>query len=37
MQFPKLRVTGDYNIFGNLLLIPIKGNGPFWAEFRKCG
>ncbi|XP_034232277.1 circadian clock-controlled protein-like [Thrips palmi] len=34
LQFPKLRVTGEYNIFGNLLLIPIKGNGPFWAVFQ---
>lgn len=33
LQFPKLHITGVYDIFGNLLLIPIKGHGPFWADF----
>lgn len=34
LQFPKLNITGKYDILGNLLLIPIKGRGPFWADFK---
>ncbi|KAE8736905.1 hypothetical protein FOCC_FOCC017638, partial [Frankliniella occidentalis] len=34
LQFPKLHTKGEYTIFGNLLLIPIKGQGPFWADFK---
>ncbi|XP_026466729.1 protein takeout-like [Ctenocephalides felis] len=32
---PHIEAKGNYNIDGNILLLPIRGNGPFTANFFK--
>lgn len=34
--FPRLRVEGTYDIGGQLLLLPIRGNGKFVGNFSDC-
>lgn len=34
--FPKLHVEGSYDVNGQILLLPIKGSGPFFANFTEC-
>ncbi|XP_071440526.1 circadian clock-controlled protein daywake-like [Hetaerina americana] len=31
LKFRELKISGDYDISGNLLLIPISGHGTFWS------
>lgn len=33
--FPKLEVDGTYEVNGQVLLLPIKGSGPFHGTFCK--
>uniref|UniRef100_A0A6M2DY58 Putative hemolymph juvenile hormone binding protein n=1 Tax=Xenopsylla cheopis TaxID=163159 RepID=A0A6M2DY58_XENCH len=33
---PRLETTGKYSVEGNVLLLPIKGNGPFTGNFTDC-
>ena len=33
--FPKLEVDGMYDVSGQVLLLPIKGSGPFHGTFSK--
>ncbi|CAL4124495.1 unnamed protein product [Meganyctiphanes norvegica] len=33
LYIPELRVTGSYDLDGLLLVLPIKGQGPFWTTF----
>lgn len=33
-----MEVRGKYEVIGNVLLLPVRSNGDFWAEFCKyCG
>lgn len=34
--FPKLEVEGTYDVNGQILLLPIKGTGPFKGNFTEC-
>lgn len=36
LEFPVLRVEGVYDIDGRIVLVPVKGNGPFRGEFNRC-
>lgn len=31
-----MEVRGKYEVIGNVLLLPVRSNGEFWAEFCKC-
>lgn len=33
--FPKMEVDGIYDVSGQILLLPIKGHGPFHGTFSK--
>lgn len=33
--FPKLEVEGTYEVNGQVLLLPIRGTGPFKGNFSK--
>ncbi|XP_076035021.1 protein takeout-like [Oratosquilla oratoria] len=33
--FPELYVTGDYNLDGKILLLPVTGSGDFWARLTR--
>lgn len=33
---PRVEVRGKYEVIGNVLLLPVRSNGDFWAEFCKC-
>lgn len=33
--FPRLQVEGTYDVNGQILLLPIKGQGPFTGNFSK--
>lgn len=33
LSVPRLYVAGDYNLHGNIILLPISGSGTFWADF----
>lgn len=35
MFFPKLEVEGTYEVNGQVLLLPIRGTGPFKGNFSK--
>lgn len=30
---PRVEVRGKYEVIGNVLLLPVRSNGEFWAEF----
>lgn len=32
---PRVEVRGKYDVIGNVLLLPVRSNGDFWAEFSK--
>lgn len=34
--FPKMDVEGTYDVSGQVLLLPIKGSGPFTGTFCKA-
>ncbi|XP_031635981.1 protein takeout-like [Contarinia nasturtii] len=34
--FPKLEVDGTYDVSGQILLLPIRGSGPFVGNFTDC-
>lgn len=35
LRLPKLRIDGNYNLLGRILVIPLRGNGKCWFEARK--
>lgn len=35
LEFPNLRAEGSYDIDGRIVLVPVKGNGPFHGNFSK--
>lgn len=36
VAFPKLRVEGKYDVNGQILLLPVRGNGKFEGNFSDC-
>lgn len=36
ISIPRVESRGKYDINGNVLLLPVRSNGEFWAEFCKC-
>lgn len=35
LGIPRVEVRGKYEVIGNVLLLPVRSNGDFWAEFCK--
>lgn len=35
LGIPRVESRGKYDVFGNVLLLPVRSNGEFWAEFSK--
>lgn len=35
LALPRVEVRGKYDVIGNVLLLPVRSNGDFWAEFSK--
>lgn len=33
LTIPRVEARGKYEIVGNVLLLPVRSNGEFWAEF----
>lgn len=33
LTIPRVEAKGKYEIVGNVLLLPVRSNGEFWAEF----
>ncbi|CAD7091840.1 unnamed protein product [Hermetia illucens] len=33
LGIPRVEVTGKYDVAGNVLLLPVRSHGNFWAEF----
>lgn len=33
LGIPRVEVRGKYEVIGNVLLLPVRSNGDFWAEF----
>lgn len=33
LTIPRVEARGKYDILGNVLLLPVRSNGEFWAEF----
>lgn len=33
LTIPRVEARGKYDIVGNVLLLPVRSNGEFWAEF----
>lgn len=33
LTIPRVESRGKYEIIGNVLLLPVRSNGDFWAEF----
>lgn len=33
LTIPRVEARGKYEIIGNVLLLPVRSNGEFWAEF----
>lgn len=33
LTIPRVESRGKYDIVGNVLLLPVRSNGDFWAEF----
>lgn len=33
LTIPRVEAKGKYEIIGNVLLLPVRSNGEFWAEF----
>jgi len=33
IAIPRVETRGKYDIFGNVLLLPVRSNGEFWTEF----
>lgn len=33
LTIPRVESRGKYEVFGNVLLLPVRSNGEFWAEF----
>lgn len=33
MTIPRVESRGKYEVIGNVLLLPVRSNGEFWAEF----
>ncbi|XP_037036851.1 protein takeout-like [Bradysia coprophila] len=33
LTVPRVESRGKYEVFGNVLLLPVRSNGEFWAEF----
>lgn len=36
LGIPRVESKGKYEVFGNVLLLPVRSNGEFWAEFSKA-
>lgn len=36
IAIPRMESRGKYDINGQVLLLPVRSNGDFWAEFCKC-
>ena len=35
ISLPRVESRGSYEVNGNVLLLPVRSNGDFWAEFCK--
>lgn len=35
LAIPRVEVRGKYDISGQVLVLPVRSNGEFWAEFSK--
>lgn len=33
LTIPRVESRGKYEVIGNVLLLPVRSNGEFWAEF----
>lgn len=33
LSIPRVEARGKYEVNGNVLLLPVRSNGDFWAEF----
>lgn len=33
LSIPRVESRGKYEVIGNVLLLPVRSNGEFWAEF----
>lgn len=33
LTIPRVEARGKYEVVGNVLLLPVRSNGDFWAEF----
>lgn len=33
LTIPRVEARGKYEVVGNVLLLPVRSNGEFWAEF----
>lgn len=33
LTIPRVEARGKYEVIGNVLLLPVRSNGDFWAEF----
>lgn len=33
LSIPRVESRGRYEVIGNVLLLPVRSNGEFWAEF----
>ncbi|XP_014472033.1 PREDICTED: circadian clock-controlled protein-like [Dinoponera quadriceps] len=36
VSLPNIRVEGDYDVDGKILVLPIRGSGPFHGNFKNC-
>lgn len=33
ITIPRVESRGKYDVIGNVLVLPVRSNGEFWAEF----